>query len=268
MSCPFNLEHYGELLEAARAGGYRFAFFEGEPSDGDLILRHDVDLSLDAALRMAELESEAGANATYFLMTQSVFYNLASPEGERAIVRLRELGHRVGLHAVHPNAQLDARFDPVVAWHNPEPGYMSAPIEGAINVMETPVVLAGDVPLRLEPGLARRLPARAPARRPLPLAAAADPSGDLGLPGRDDGRVHALDARRRAAARPRAPRRRPNRPRVRDVTVLVSASGAPGDGGAAARSCARTGADGALRNGHWPARCSVTRDVFHLVGRL
>lgn len=138
MSCPFDLKHYSELLEAARAGGYRFAFFEGEPSDGDLILRHDVDLSLGAALRMAELESNAGVGATYFLMTQSVFYNLASSEGEQALARLRALGHRVGLHAIYPNAQLDDRFEPVVAWHNPEPQYMSLPIDGAINVMQPP----------------------------------------------------------------------------------------------------------------------------------
>ncbi len=136
MSCPFDLEHYAELLEAGQAGGYRFAFFEGEPRDCDLVLRHDVDLSLNGALRMAELEAKKGATATYFLMTQSVFYNLASSEGDQAIARLRELGHRVGLHAVYPNGTLDERFDPVVAWHNPEPHYMSAPVEGAINVME------------------------------------------------------------------------------------------------------------------------------------
>ncbi len=138
MSCAFDLDHYRELLDAARAGGYRFASFEGEPREGDLILRHDVDLSLDAALRMAELESDAGAAATYFLMTESVFYNLASEEGERALARLRELGHRIGLHAVYPRARLDERFEPVVAWHNPDPEYMSAPVDGALNVMEEP----------------------------------------------------------------------------------------------------------------------------------
>jgi hypothetical protein len=138
MSCAFELDHYRELLEAARAGGYRFSFFEGAPREGDLILRHDVDLSLDAALRLAELETDAGAQATYFLMTESVFYNLASAEGERALARLRELGHRVGLHAVYPRARLDERFEPVVAWHNPDPEYMSAPVDGALNVMEEP----------------------------------------------------------------------------------------------------------------------------------
>jgi hypothetical protein len=138
LSCAFDLEHYRELLAAADAGGYRYAFFDREPEAGDLLLRHDVDLSLDGAVRLAELEAEAGARATYFLMTRSVFYNLASPEGERALQRLRELGHRVGLHALHPHLDLDQRFDRVVAWHNPDPQFMREPLDGAVNVMQAP----------------------------------------------------------------------------------------------------------------------------------
>ena len=137
MTCAFDLDHYRELLGAAVSGGYRFAFFDGEPRAGDLLLRHDVDLSLDAAVRLAELEHEAGAAATYFLMTESVFYNLGSSEGERALERLRTLGHRVGLHAVWPHRVVDERFEPVVAWHNPDPEYMSEPLDdGLANVME------------------------------------------------------------------------------------------------------------------------------------
>ena len=136
MSCGFDLAHYGELLEAAEDGGYLFSLFDKEPEPGDIFLRHDVDLSLEAAVEMAELEAMQGVRATYFLMTESVFYNLASDEGRSAVARLRELGHRVGLHAVYPRAELDERFDPVVAWHNPDPQYMSAPLDGVANVME------------------------------------------------------------------------------------------------------------------------------------
>ena len=136
MACAFTLDHYREILRAVRDGGYRFAGFDGPPARGDLLLRHDVDLSLDAALAMAELEAEEDATTTYLLMTRSVFYNLASREGEAALGRLRALGHRVGLHAVYPHADLDERFDRVVAWHNPEPAYMTAPMDGAANVME------------------------------------------------------------------------------------------------------------------------------------
>jgi hypothetical protein len=53
-------------------------------------------------------------------------------------VRLRELGHPVGLHAVHPNVELDGRFDPVVSWHNPQPEYMSDEIPGAANAYGKP----------------------------------------------------------------------------------------------------------------------------------
>jgi hypothetical protein len=136
MSCPFDLGHYRELIEAAKTGGYRFARFGEGPKDGDLFLRHDVDLSLDAAVTMAELEAELGAMSTYFLMTESVFYNLASPEGTSAIERLHELGHVVGLHAVHPNVTFDERFEPVMSWHNPDSEYMTQEVPGAVNAYE------------------------------------------------------------------------------------------------------------------------------------
>jgi hypothetical protein len=138
MSCDFSLEHYRELLQAAKSGGYRWAGFDKPPAAHDLILRHDVDLSLDAALAVAEVEAAESAWSTWFLMTRSVFYNLAASEGDRAISRLRELGHRVAHHAVYPHVDLDERFEPVVAWHNPDPEYMAAPIPGAVNVMEPP----------------------------------------------------------------------------------------------------------------------------------
>ena len=138
MSCGFDLGHYRELLEAAKSGGYRWAGFVRPPEAGDLLLRHDVDLSLDAAVRMAEVEADAGVWSTWFLMTRSVFYNLASAEGERAVARLRELGGRIAHHAVWPDVDLDERFEPVVAWHNPDPEYIHESVDGAANVMEPP----------------------------------------------------------------------------------------------------------------------------------
>jgi hypothetical protein len=138
MSCPFDLGHYRDLLEAAKAGGYRFAGFDVPPAAGDLLLRHDVDLSLEAAVQMAEVEAEAGASSTWFLMTRSAFYNLDSPRGRDRVSRLRALGGRIAHHAVWPDLDLDERFEPVVAWHNPEPEYMWEPVPNAENVMRSP----------------------------------------------------------------------------------------------------------------------------------
>ncbi len=143
MTCSFELAHYVEILEAAKTGGYRFRTFGDSPERGDLFLRHDVDLSLAAALTMAEVEAEHEVQTTYLLMIESVFYNLASTEGVETIARLRELGHAVGLHAVYPNAELDERFDPVVSWHNPRTEYMSETISGALNVYAEPYFVPG-----------------------------------------------------------------------------------------------------------------------------
>jgi hypothetical protein len=138
MRCAFDLDHYRELLDAAEAGGYRWARFDAEPKPGDLFLRHDVDLSLEAARTMARLERELGAHSTYFMLTESVFYNLDSALGRDTIAELRDLGHAVGLHAVHPRATRDDRFDAVVAWHNPDPDYVHEPVSGMVNVMQAP----------------------------------------------------------------------------------------------------------------------------------
>lgn len=138
MSCAFDLDHYRELLDAAEAGGYRWARFDAEPKPGDLFLRHDVDLSLEAARTMARLERELGAHSTYFMLTESVFYNLDSALGRDTIAELRDLGHAVGLHAVHPRAARDDRFDAVVAWHNPDPDYVHEPVSGMVNAMQAP----------------------------------------------------------------------------------------------------------------------------------
>ena len=138
MSCRLSLEHFRELLTTARAAGYDWASFDRHPRRGDLFLRHDVRLSLEAALELARIEHELGVRATYLVMTESAFYNLDSHVGHYAQRQLRQWGHAVGLHAVHPRAELDDRFDKVVSWHNPEPSYEREPVFGAVNVAADP----------------------------------------------------------------------------------------------------------------------------------
>ena len=149
-------------------------------------------------------------------MTESVFYNLDSSEGVAAIARLRELGHRVALHAVYPNAPVDDRFDPVVAWHNPDPEYMRAPLpDGRINVMQEPwfdpATYRSDSNQHWRSGCPHD-----------DLRAGAFPWLQLlthpeiwAYPGRDDGPDDAGDAGGREGAAAAAARRRPHRPVVR-----------------------------------------------------
>jgi hypothetical protein len=60
--------------------------------------RHDVDVSLDSAVRMAVLEATLGVRATYYVMPRSPYYNVFSHHGMEQVASLAELGHRIGVH--------------------------------------------------------------------------------------------------------------------------------------------------------------------------
>ena len=160
MTCGFDLEHYRELLAAAREGGYRFATFDEEPTSRRAL---PPPRRRPLARRRAPpggARAEAGRTGDVLPDDRVGLLQPRLAEGEAALARLRELGHRVGLHAVYPRLDLDDRFDPVLAWHNPDPEYMTAPVAVGFERDGPAVLHARDLPLRLEPALARGLPAR------------------------------------------------------------------------------------------------------------
>jgi hypothetical protein len=69
------------------------SFDQAVPSGTDLVLRHDLDISLDAALPTARIERELGLVATYFILIRTEMYNPVSQRGLAAINGLTEMGH-------------------------------------------------------------------------------------------------------------------------------------------------------------------------------
>src|SRR6266487_6335764 len=77
----FSYKTYKDLLGLLARGNANACFEDFPLSDISkryLILRHDVDFSPEAALRMAQLEFKLGIRATYFLLFSSPSYNLLS----------------------------------------------------------------------------------------------------------------------------------------------------------------------------------------------
>ena len=104
-----------------------------------MILRHDVDLSLDAALGWRSSRRTAGAAATYFLMTRERVLQPRLAVGPCA--RSSGCASWATASDCTPCGRTStgtSRFDPVLAWHNPDPEYMREPVEGFVNVMEAP----------------------------------------------------------------------------------------------------------------------------------
>ena len=107
----FSATGYAALVRALLARGYTVrGFAEAEPAARHLILRHDIDMSIEAAVPIAEAEAALGVAATYFVLVRSELYNPFAPGGAVALARIASLGHEIGLHfdaALYPEAVLE-----------------------------------------------------------------------------------------------------------------------------------------------------------------
>jgi hypothetical protein len=93
----FTIARFAELCAFARER-YEFLRLNEPPTRPGVIWRHDVDISVQHALRIAELEANLGVVATYFLLPHSICYNLWAEENVSAARAICALGHDVGLH--------------------------------------------------------------------------------------------------------------------------------------------------------------------------
>src|SRR5688572_31966923 len=97
----FDYRAYWQLLDHLRTTHRALPFgalVDGVPDKAFFILRHDIDYSTGAALALAEQESRRGVRATYFLLPNSLYYNLLDPVHADVPQRLTALGHEIGLH--------------------------------------------------------------------------------------------------------------------------------------------------------------------------
>lgn len=97
----FSLRSYAETLRAYRDHGYAVSSFEdflGMPREKHLILRHDIDNSIEQALRVARVDAEAGCSASFFLRVHARGYNLLSLPSLEIVREMEDLGHEVQLH--------------------------------------------------------------------------------------------------------------------------------------------------------------------------
>jgi hypothetical protein len=100
MKDNFTLEYYANMLRHALET-HQFVFFNTashDDSNREIILRHDIDLSIHAAHTIATIENELGISSTYFLRLSSTFYNVFSSHEFPKIKEITEMGHHIGLH--------------------------------------------------------------------------------------------------------------------------------------------------------------------------
>ena len=72
-------------------------FLDKKPKSKFILMRHDVDLSLKSALKIAEIENSLKIKSTYFIRTNGIF-DVFSGKNSAIIRKISELGHEIGIH--------------------------------------------------------------------------------------------------------------------------------------------------------------------------
>ncbi len=104
----FTYSGYEKLIEGVKKQGFSIcSYHDHEKAAKPCILRHDVDYSTEEALKMALVEHEMGVASTYFVLISSPFYNVFAKSTKEEIVRIKDLGHEIGLHFDEMNYEGD-----------------------------------------------------------------------------------------------------------------------------------------------------------------
>lgn len=96
--CSFGT--YRKLLRDIRESGKNCDYTDvlSGHMDKFLILRHDIEFSVDRAARLFELECEEGVASSFFVQITNNAYNPFSEKNKEYLKRIHKMGGRIGLH--------------------------------------------------------------------------------------------------------------------------------------------------------------------------
>ncbi len=112
----FSYKYYKFLLEEAIKHGYVVSSFRdyNEKNSNTLILRHDVDYTLNGVLEMARIEYELGCTSSFLFRVHADEYNLFTCVAILLVRELLGMGHEIGLHFEAMNVGRALEINPEV----------------------------------------------------------------------------------------------------------------------------------------------------------
>ncbi len=95
----FSYEAYRNLIGLLEEKKYEFSsYHDWREKKKVVILRHDIDNSIEDAVRLSEIEKELGVMSTYFVLLRTDMYNVASKYSYKMIEKIVDNGGEIGLH--------------------------------------------------------------------------------------------------------------------------------------------------------------------------
>jgi hypothetical protein len=93
----FKHSQYKVFLKNIITSG-RISRFSDWRGDHVFLLRHDVDIDISCAHKLAVIEKEEGIHSTYFILPTSNSYNILNERNRKLLSEIKEMGYEIGLH--------------------------------------------------------------------------------------------------------------------------------------------------------------------------
>jgi len=94
----FSYKDYCDIVKIVKESGRNATFHDARELDAFVIMRHDVEFSVDRAYQLAQLEKSLDFTSTYFFQWTNNSYNILSKKNTDMIRTMHEEGHTIGLH--------------------------------------------------------------------------------------------------------------------------------------------------------------------------
>ena len=96
----FSYDEYRKIIKSIQESGKQATFEEAIEMQEFVIMRHDVEFSVDRAYQLSKVEREMDFTSTYFFQWTNNSYNLLSRRNRVMIHEMHDDGHTIGLHFV------------------------------------------------------------------------------------------------------------------------------------------------------------------------
>jgi len=94
----FTEENYRLILGLAKKHYSFITYPEYNKPGRNTLWRHDIDLSVHRAYRLAQIEHEEAVISTFFIHLHNDFYNALELDIVKIVRKIIDLGHTIGLH--------------------------------------------------------------------------------------------------------------------------------------------------------------------------
>ncbi len=94
----FSFSDYKEIIRIIKSTDRYMDYHKALTSDKFILMRHDVEYSVERAYELAKLESSMDFTSTFFFQWTNNSYNILSRKNKDLIKDMHERGHTIGLH--------------------------------------------------------------------------------------------------------------------------------------------------------------------------